>query len=369
MLFVPVSFIATLLLLGFGWRLWRGREPGDTAAPLFVWLVAVNVLQSVLLGLRWGYGWQAVQSFMVLLASVIPPLSWLAFRGLGGRGQVWSRADALHALPPVAVAAQWCLAWLGLRSWGMDFTIILTFAGYGVALLRMARSGPDGLVASRLDGVLMSHRSLQLTGWALVGSAVSDVLISMDFAWGVGQHAPAVVSGFMTLIVLVLGLAALLAEGNVLDREAAVQGDAAPVVALPLPDVPEADAAVPNAPAVTEQDQETSALLHALMVERQLFKDVDLNLIKLARRLGLPARTVSQAVNRVHGMSVSQYVNNYRIAEACRLLAQTDAPVTGIVFEAGFMTKSNFNREFLRVTGQSPTQWRKDNASRVVYCA
>lgn len=367
MLFVPVSFLATLLLLGFGWRLWRGREPGAPAAPLFVWLVAVNALQSVLLGLRWGYGWQAVQPFMVVLASVIPPLSWLAFRGLGGRGQAWSRADALHALPPVAVAVQWCLAWLGLRSWGMDFTIILTFAGYGVALLRMASSGPDGLVASRLDGVLMSHRSLQLTGWALIGSAFSDVLISMDFAWGVGQHAPAVVSGFMTLIVLVLGLAALLAEGNVLDRAAADQGDAAS--AAPLPYVPEPDAAVSNTPAVTEQDQETSALLHALVVERQVFKDVDLNLIKLARRLGLPARTVSQAVNRVHGVSVSQYVNNYRIAEACRLLAQTDASVTGIVFEAGFMTKSNFNREFLRVTGQSPTQWRKENASRGVHCA
>jgi AraC-like DNA-binding protein len=366
MFFVPVSFIATLLLLGFGWRLWRGREPGDPAASLFVWLVAVNALQSVLLGLRWGYGWQAVQPFMVLLASVIPPLSWLAFRGLGARGQAWSHADALHALPAVAVTTQWCLALLGLRGWGMDFTIILTFAGYGLALLRMARSGPDGLVASRLDGVLMSYRSLQLTGWALIGSAVSDVLISMDFAWGVGQHAPAVVSGFMTLIVLVLGLAALLAEGNVLDRAATDQGDAAPVV--PLPDVLEPDAAVLNVPAVTEQDQETSALLRALMVERQLFKDVDLNLIKLARRLGLPSRTVSQAVNRVHGMSVSQYVNNYRIAEACRLLAETEAPVTGIVFEAGFMTKSNFNREFLRVKGQSPTQWRKENASRVVHC-
>jgi AraC-like DNA-binding protein len=78
----------------------------------------------------------------------------------------------------------------------------------------------------------------------------------------------------------------------------------------------------------------------------------------LAWRLGLPARAVSQAVNRVYGMSVSQYVNNFRVAEACRLLTQTDMPVTRIVFEAGFMTKSNFNREFLRVTGASPTAFR-----------
>lgn len=57
----------------------------------------------------------------------------------------------------------------------------------------------------------------------------------------------------------------------------------------------------------------------------------------------------------VHG----QVVNDFRIAEAMRLLAETDRPVTTIQFEAGFLTKSNFNREFRRVTGTSPSAYRK----------
>lgn len=30
------------------------------------------------------------------------------------------------------------------------------------------------------------------------------------------------------------------------------------------------------------------------------------------------------------------------------------------MFEVGFLTKSNFNREFLRVTGKSPSAWRAE---------
>jgi AraC-like DNA-binding protein len=46
------------------------------------------------------------------------------------------------------------------------------------------------------------------------------------------------------------------------------------------------------------------------------------------------------------------------VREACRSLADTDEPITRIMFDAGFQTKSNFNREFLRVTGMSPKAWR-----------
>ena len=58
-------------------------------------------------------------------------------------------------------------------------------------------------------------------------------------------------------------------------------------------------------------------------------------------------------------MNVPQYVNTFRIRDACRMLEETDVPITGIVFEVGFTTKSNFNREFQRVTGLSPSAWRE----------
>ena len=95
------------------------------------------------------------------------------------------------------------------------------------------------------------------------------------------------------------------------------------------------------------------------MRERHLFRDPDLTLSRIARRAGIPARQISGAVNRLERRNVSQLVNGYRIEAAKRLLAQTDMPVTAVMFEAGFQTKSNFNREFLRVTGSSPSEFRR----------
>lgn len=58
-------------------------------------------------------------------------------------------------------------------------------------------------------------------------------------------------------------------------------------------------------------------------------------------------------------MNVSQYVNQLRIGEAARRLLVGDRPITEIMHESGFTTKSNFNREFLRVYGANPSEWRR----------
>jgi AraC-like DNA-binding protein len=94
------------------------------------------------------------------------------------------------------------------------------------------------------------------------------------------------------------------------------------------------------------------------MESREVYRDPELNLNRIARKLGMPARRVSVAVNRIHGISVSQYVNEFRIRAACNQLTGSDLPVTRIMFDSGFISKSNFNREFLRVTGLNPTEYR-----------
>ena len=113
----------------------------------------------------------------------------------------------------------------------------------------------------------------------------------------------------------------------------------------------------------TSEDKEIITAIDALMVEKQLYLDVDLNLDRLARKACIPTRQISAAVNRVMGKNVSQYVNGFRITEACRLLDETSRPVTEIMFQAGFQTKSNFNREFRRTTDITPLQWRERQTS------
>ncbi len=77
-----------------------------------------------------------------------------------------------------------------------------------------------------------------------------------------------------------------------------------------------------------------------------------------ARRLGVPAKALSAAVNRVKGENISRVVNGWRVAHAGALLRE-GASVTEAMLASGFATKSNFNREFLRVTGRAPSDWAK----------
>ena len=110
---------------------------------------------------------------------------------------------------------------------------------------------------------------------------------------------------------------------------------------------------------MVDQDREILSRVDRLLVEQKLFRDENLTLSRLARRAGVPARQISGVINRLARKNVSQYINDRRIGEACRLLKETDMPVTAAMLDCGFQTKSNFNREFRRVTSLSPAAWRE----------
>ncbi|MGE9553525.1 helix-turn-helix domain-containing protein, partial [Erwinia amylovora] len=69
-----------------------------------------------------------------------------------------------------------------------------------------------------------------------------------------------------------------------------------------------------------------------------------------------------KAVNLTRGCNVSQWINGFRIDFAQQLLRNTALPVTEVMLEAGFVTKSNFHREFLRISGITPTDYRRTAA-------
>lgn len=126
-----------------------------------------------------------------------------------------------------------------------------------------------------------------------------------------------------------------------------------------LSDMPEErhDNAATATASASEEDTQIIARLDALVEEGGLYLDPDLTLTRLARRLGLPVKTLSSAINRVTGENVSRYINARRIKAACDALASGQS-VTEAMLSAGFNTKSDFNREFLRVTGKTPREYR-----------
>ena len=56
-----------------------------------------------------------------------------------------------------------------------------------------------------------------------------------------------------------------------------------------------------------------------------------------------------------------EYINRKRILQACRMLKKENRTVEEIALKTGFTTTSTFNRNFKRLCGVSPIQWRKDN--------
>lgn len=54
-----------------------------------------------------------------------------------------------------------------------------------------------------------------------------------------------------------------------------------------------------------------------------------------------------------------EYLNEVRIAHACKLLLETDLSISEIAFESGYKTVSNFNKIFKKMTDASPLTYRK----------
>ena len=54
----------------------------------------------------------------------------------------------------------------------------------------------------------------------------------------------------------------------------------------------------------------------------------------------------------------TQFVNEYRLVHASKLLAENNLPITDIAFECGFQNFSHFSRTFKKFTGVSPLRYR-----------
>ena len=79
----------------------------------------------------------------------------------------------------------------------------------------------------------------------------------------------------------------------------------------------------------------------------------------LARIAGLSTGAFSRSFRRHTGLALVQYVNRLRINFACQLLMNDRTlRITDVCFAAGFNNLSNFNRQFLKQKGMTPSRFR-----------
>jgi AraC-like DNA-binding protein len=108
-------------------------------------------------------------------------------------------------------------------------------------------------------------------------------------------------------------------------------------------------------------DEIMKKVTYLLDVEK-VFRKEDISLQFLSKELAIPSYQLSWIINKKMNSSFSALVNSYRIEEVKKRLASTlemDRNILDIAFDAGFNTKTSFNRVFKKMTGITPSQYRK----------
>jgi AraC-like DNA-binding protein len=336
---IPLPFVIALLLCLILVRMIRH---GGWKLGLFPLLVATFAAQAVLSGLNWNVGWHPARSIQPVVAAVLPALSFAAFDQLRRNGLA-KLTDMLPHLVPASLVAILVALWRA----PIDIVLFAIYLGYGFALLRIARQGPDALSVVRIADEWTAYKALVAVAVMLVATAFIDAIVSLDFVLGDGEQARTILTVASVLWLAIAGYAATVADNTRPDNEGNTSAEALA-----------SSSALPTSTSIGD-DQAIASRVDALMLEQHLYRDPDLTLERLARRAGIPARQISAALNRVYGRNISQIVNEYRVGDAKLRLATTHEPVTAIMLESGFGTKSNFNREFLRVTGMTPSSYRR----------
>ncbi|MDK1494328.1 AraC family transcriptional regulator [Sinorhizobium sp. 7-81] len=340
---IPLPFVVSLIL---GLILVRMVRRGEGQLGLFPLLVATLAVQAVLSGLNWNVGWYPARFIQPVVAAVLPAVSFAAFDQLRPNNGPKPTHLWPHLIPASLVA---CL--VALWRAPIDIVLFAICLGYGFALLRIARQGSGTLAAVRISDEWTAHKALVAVAVLLVMTAFIDATISLDLLLGDGQQARMMLAAASVLWLAVAGYAATVADDTRPGTEFKTTEERPPF-AIPEP------APAPSSPSA-EEDAAIIRRIDALMREQHLYRDPDLTLERLARRAGIPARQISGAMNRIHRRNVSQIVNEYRVSDAKGRLVETRDPMTVVMLESGFGTKSNFNREFLRVTGMTPSAYRR----------
>ncbi len=110
----------------------------------------------------------------------------------------------------------------------------------------------------------------------------------------------------------------------------------------------------------------SSAILDTLrnhMKENRPYLDSSLRLQDLAETLNISNHYISQVINDLDGKNFADFINEYRIEEAKRLLLEDDQKkIIHVAYDSGFNNKASFNNAFKRFTGMAPSEFRENQS-------
>lgn len=360
----------TALSAALGWAAGDGRA-GRTLAAFFLCLAISSLVGMIMIGadaslspadLRWlrianipvAYllGPLLYRYVVTLLAGAgaMPPIlrSWHGLPALAGTA--FAIANALFALDETSTGAV------------VHFIVFHAWVLQGVAYLVLALRRLRGTRAA-LENVSADEANLRLS-WLRVLLAVFGALwlvlgvdrIFLVFDMTYGQPFGCVLDWATVLAVYALawfGLRQRMLMPPELARDYAPDYQPSP---------PEAkDARYERSGLSMSEIAQVAADLERLVRDERLYADTTLDLAALSARSGWSPNYISQALNQALGRNFFEFVNGFRVAAAERCLADPadDRAILDIAMACGFGSKSTFNTVFKRMTGATPSDYRR----------
>ena len=88
------------------------------------------------------------------------------------------------------------------------------------------------------------------------------------------------------------------------------------------------------------------------------FKE-EIKLKEIADLVSMTVPSFCRYFKKITNKTFTQFVNEYRLVYASKLLAEQPMSITNVCFECGFKNFSHFNKSFKAFTGQNPSEYRK----------
>ena len=99
----------------------------------------------------------------------------------------------------------------------------------------------------------------------------------------------------------------------------------------------------------------------AFVKNKKLYLNPNLTLATIAKELNISPHTLSQYLNDNLGKSFSSFINELRIEKAQELiLSDKSYTIEALGYESGYNSKSTFYTTFKKLTGQTPSEYRKE---------
>jgi AraC-like DNA-binding protein len=338
MITLPLVWLVSVLTTIAAYALAQDtRSPFPARLFLCIFLLTLSAI-GLLLGFRLSFDAPWAAQAQPVVAVMVAPSAYLGFAALTQDGVAKWRKTLLVNGVPVAAAQLAILADIPVSA---DVFVLGITSVYLFRTARLLRCEAD-------EFVHVAPHALQILRSAIYATII---LLGLMVATDLSIVAASLFAGDAFILTFLTGVSGVFTAFIFV---------VALVGAPMLLRVTKHDAIKVERP--TDSDRTMLIALDALMNEKHVYTDSNLTLARVARRLSVPARDVSTAINGMTGENFSRYINGFRVRHAQNALRETELPITEVMFDAGFVSKSSFNTEFRRITGQTPSQFRAKKA-------